>query len=67
MEWDQLETFIREQIKAQPRGFQGALAERLGIAPPSVAQFMTGRRSIPTAHVATILDELGFKLAVVPK
>ncbi|KQR40720.1 YdaS family helix-turn-helix protein [Deinococcus sp. Leaf326] len=67
MDWDQLEEFIRAQMKAQPRGYQVALAERLGIAQPSVAQFVSGRRSIPTAHVATILDELGFKLAVVPK
>lgn len=67
MTWEELESYIRQQIQAQPRGFQAALAERLGISTPSVAQFVAGARGIPAGRVPTILDALGMELAVKPK
>lgn len=67
MTWEEFEAHIREQIQAQPRGFQKALADRLGVAQPSVAQFVTGSRSIPTGHLTAILDALGLELSTRPK
>ncbi|AFD26766.1 transcriptional regulator [Deinococcus gobiensis] len=67
MTWEQTEHYLREQIRAQPRGFQTALAERLGISQPAVAQFVGGGKSIPTSHLSAILDMLGLELSVQPR
>lgn len=67
MTWEQAEHYLREQIRAQPRGFQTALAERLGISQPAVAQFVGGGKSIPTTHLSTILDMLGLELSIRPR
>ncbi|MFC5848345.1 hypothetical protein [Deinococcus petrolearius] len=67
MTWEETEHHLREQIRAQPRGFQTALAERLGISQPAVAQFVGGGKSIPTTHLSAILDMLGLELGVHPR
>lgn len=67
MTWEQTEHYLREQIRAQPRGFQTALAERLGISQPAVAQFVGGGKNIPTTHLSAILDMLGLELKVQPR
>lgn len=67
MTWPEIETLIREKVREQPRGFQTQLAARLDVDPSTVAQFLSGRRGIPTEHAPAILDALGFELAVVRK
>ncbi|WP_157468821.1 hypothetical protein [Deinococcus murrayi] len=67
MDWEELEDYLREQIKAQPRGFQTALAERLQVTPASVAGYTSRGKSIPVKHVSVILDALGLELAVRPR
>ena len=67
MTWEQAEHHLREQIRAQPRGFQTALAERLGISQPAVAQFVGGGKNIPTTHLSAILDMLGLELSIRPR
>ena len=67
MTWEQAEHYLREQIRAQPRGFQTALAERLGISQPAVAQFVGGGKNIPTTHLSAILDMLGLELSIRPR
>lgn len=64
MTWQELETLIRDRAKAQPRGWQTQLAERLGVSQPTVAQFLTGRRGVPPAHLDIILDALDLELDV---
>lgn len=67
MNWEELQSDLRQRMRDQPRGFQTQLAQKLGVAQPSVAAYMTGRKEIPTAHLTTILDVLGLQVELTPK
>lgn len=64
MNWEELQEDLRQRMKNQPRGFQAKLAKSLGIAQPSVAGYMTGKKDIPTAHITPILRELGLEITL---
>lgn len=64
---EELLTELPERMRAQPRGYQAALAERLGVSKQFVNQLVAGRSAIGLDHLQPILDSLGLKLAVVPK
>lgn len=67
MNWEEAEEYLRTKMRAQPRGFQSALAEKLGVAQPSVANYLTRGKRIPTAHLSAILDALGLEIEFRPK
>lgn len=67
MNWEELQEHLRQQLRDQPRGFQTQLAKKLGVAQPSVAAYMTGKKDIPSSHITPILEELGLELTVQQK
>lgn len=67
MNWEQLQEELIRRIREQPRGFQTALAEKLNVAPASVASYTTRGRAIPPAHITPILEELGIELTITTK
>ena len=46
---------------------QAALAERLGVKQPSVADILSGRRGRQPESLLNLLDALGLELTVMPK
>ncbi len=64
MNWEEFEDYLRQAIKAQPRGFQTQLAEKLGVKPPSIAGYTTRGKSIPPGHISTILQLLNLEIKV---
>lgn len=67
MNWEEFEEHLRQAIKAQPRGFQTQLAEKLGVKPPSIAGYTTRGKSIPPGHISTILQLLNLEIKMQTK
>ena len=59
VKWAQAQAVILDRMKAQPRGYQALLAEKIGKTPGYVSHILTGKRPIPEEHLDTILETLG--------
>ncbi|SMB91211.1 hypothetical protein [Deinococcus hopiensis] len=67
MTWSELEQLLREHAKKQPRGFQAALAKKLEVKPPMVAQALAGIKRIPPEWLGPMTELMGLKLVLQPK
>ncbi len=69
-ELTQTDKAIRDTLKRTMREqglTQAALAERLGIKQPSVADILTGRRGRQPESLLNLLDAVGLELTIQPK
>ncbi|WP_339098113.1 hypothetical protein ACINK0_18085 (plasmid) [Deinococcus sp. VB343] len=64
VKWQEAQQAIRQQMLAQPRGYQARLAEKLGRTPGFVHQLAKGLVPIPVEHLDTILESLGLEYDV---
>lgn len=64
VKWQEAQHAIRQQMLAQPRGYQARLAEKLGRTPGFVHQLAKGLAPIPVEHLDVILESLGLEYDV---
>ena len=64
MQWNEAQEEIRQRVR-EKRGAQTEIARQHAISQPSVAQYITGGKTIPLDHLDTILDVLDLELELV--
>lgn len=65
VKWAEAQAVILERMRAQPRGYQAELANRIGKTPGYVSHILTGRRPIPEEHLDAVLASLGLQYDVI--
>lgn len=65
VKWPEVQEAIRQKMLAQPRGYQAALARKIGKTPGFVNQIVTARIPIPVEHLDAVLDSLDMEYDVI--
>lgn len=67
VKWPEAEAVILERMReaAQTRGYQAALARKIGKTPGFVNHIVTGDKPIPVEHLDAVLESLNLSYDVV--
>lgn len=58
VKWPEVQQAIRQRMSSQPRGYQAALARKLGKTPGFVNQMVRGDVPIPVEHLDAVLESI---------